>query len=173
MTVPFSAKAHHCNKVNIFQPSGSSVLRCFVIYLGYNSRKGAKTPQTRQGSCPLLYHPRKGAKTSRGDTPWINTTYNPRKGAITNQTLQGMRGVGYHPRKGAVTKIAHDVPFHTLVQSPQGGESSIIATSRADSIGTIPARGRKPVTSSVNFWCCCTIPVRGRKNHWRMVEFGT
>ena len=43
MAVLFSAKAHHCNKVNIFQPSGSSVLRCFVIYLGYNPRKGAKT----------------------------------------------------------------------------------------------------------------------------------
>ena len=63
MAVLFSAKVHHYNKVIIFQPSGSSVLRCFVIYLGYNPRKGAKTPIVKERTFKWMYNPRKGAKT--------------------------------------------------------------------------------------------------------------
>ena len=83
MAVLFSTKVHYCNKVSIFQSSSSSVLRCFVIYLGYNPRKGAKTTQGAANIQLNTYNPRKGAKTSLSVSYDFHLLYLPRKGAKT------------------------------------------------------------------------------------------
>ena len=147
MTVPFSAKAHHCNKVNIFQPSDSSVLRCFVIYLVYHPRKGAKTKsndpdpmcrkyhprkgaitikQMRQNS-EIPYHPRKGAKTKSNDPDPMCRKYHPRKGAITIKQMRQNSEIPYHPRKGAKPKLRKFRVF-AMPYNPRKGAITTLRT---------------------------------------------
>lgn len=122
--VLFSTKAHYCNKVNIFQPSDSSVLRCFVIYLGYNPHKGTKTSAVLNLPCTIMYNPRKGAKTILFQRLELNKQYNPRKGAKTCNRRWNLLCCKYNPRKGA--KAFVDLArFFISLYNPRKGANQI------------------------------------------------
>ena len=141
MTVPFSAKAHHCNKVNIFQPSGSSVLRCFVIYLGYNPRKGAKTScklHNKRFSCTI---PVRGRKHARITVVIKSTSTIP---------VRGRKPFNHKSRVQSCSTL------------PVRGRKHRLFVSHIAYLRTIPVRGRKPADGELDIALVRTIPARGR-----------
>ena len=163
VSVLFSAKAHHCNKVNIFQPSDSSVLRCFVIYLVYHPRKGAKTKFVRAQPGPGQYHPRKGAKTGMAGTYLATTGIPPPQGGenlpffLVYVVFLDTIPVRGRKRHRLLNRI------YNLSAIPVRGQKHDVHSVTLTFLGTIPVRGRKQSTMFLTISLENTIPVRGRK----------